>query len=122
VISDTIFEYKIFLIIFLVGIIVGALYGVLKMVLYIFKNNLILQNILEFLFAIFFVAALFFALNLYNFGQFRLYLLFSYGLGFFMERITVGKLFAKIFLYVYNCSIKLLKKLYGSKLIKFVLK
>jgi len=55
-------------------------------------------------------------------GQFRMFLLIGYLLGFYLERITLGKLFAKGYKKLYNFIVKVLKKFAQSKIGKVLLK
>lgn len=59
-----------------------------------------------------------FAINYCNFGEFRLFLLSSFLLGFVLERVSIGFLVAKILEFIYNCFVKKiifrLKKLRGK--------
>ena len=93
---------KIATIYFIFGIALGALYGILKDIIYIFKNHLAVQIICDFAFTII-LGGTFIVLNNYFFwGKLRIYLLISLLLGIWGERKTLGKIFAKLFLLLYN--------------------
>lgn len=109
------FEYKVFLLALLFGVISGAIYGVLNMVVVGFKNNIVLKNVLDGLFMLIFAGLLFYCLNAFNYGAFRMHLLITYIVGFLLERKTIGKLFAKLFLLVYNYIVKTIKKFKQTK-------
>ena len=115
-------EYLITLIIFSFGLAAGALYGIFKLILIIFKNNKVAFNVLDFVFVLIFGAVLFFALNYYNMGQFRFYLFAFYVFGFILERVTLGKLFAKLYVMMYNNIIKLCRLFKTSKAGKIIFK
>lgn len=51
-----------------------------------------------------------------------MFLLLGYVLGYYLERLTLGKLFAKGYKKVYNGSINILKKFANSKLGRMILK
>ncbi len=121
-INDPFFTYKVFLIIFLMGVGCGVIFELIKFVLMLFKNNKILKNILDFFCCLIFTLIFFFSLNQFNFGSFRLYLLVSFSLGFYLERKTIGKLIAKSLIFVYNKVTKLLGLVRTSKVGLFLFK
>ena len=109
------FQYVAFLIVFGIGFATGFGKDIFNSILVIFKNNNIAKNVLDFVFCLTFALLFFLSLNYFNYGQFRLYLFFAFILGFVLQRKMLGKLFAKLFLLVYNKTIKLLNKFKTSK-------
>lgn len=104
------FQYVAFIILFLLGLLCGFCRDVCNAILLIFKNKLFAKNVLDFLFCLVFGLVFFLGLNFYNYGQFRIYLFLAYLTAFVLQRKMFGKLFAKLFLLVYNKTIKLLNK------------
>lgn len=121
-ITDAAFEYKVFFLVLLFGLLSGVVYGIFNMIVLSFKKNIIIKNISDGIFMLIFASIFFYCLNAYNFGTFRVYLLITYIIGFIIERKTIGKLFAKLFLLVYNYNIKLIKKFKKSKAGAFLFK
>ena len=116
-----ILQLKDFLIMFAIGSLIGILYGIINIPTYI-KRNLVLQIFNDLLISIIACITLLISINLINFGQFRVFLLVGYALGILIERITLGKIFAKGYKIVYTNIVKLLKKFANSRLGKVLLK
>ena len=116
-----IFQMKDFLILFAIGIGLGIIYGFIN-ILYLVKNRPILHIITDFIFTITFGIIFFIAINIINMGEFRLFLLIAYILGFYIERITLGKLFAKGYKNMYNKIINLWKVFIKTKIGKIIFK
>ena len=116
-----ILQLKDFTIMFGIGLLLGIIYGIINIPTHI-KKNLSLQIINDLSFCIITTSVFLIAINIINFGQFRAFLLLGYALGFLIERITIGKLFANGYKIVYTNIVKLLKKFASSKLGKVLLK
>ena len=104
-----ILQLKDFSIMLIIGLLLGVVYGILKMPNRI-KKLYILEIISDIIFVILSTTICIFAINKINYGSIRLFLLLGYIIGFIIERITLGKLFAKGFIWVYNKSIKNINK------------
>lgn len=104
---------RVFFICVLVGVILGAIYGLINIVKAVFRNNFITNNIIDFLYSILFCLVSLYTLIQFNFGQVRLYLIVAFIFGFYLERKTLGKVFAKLEHWLYNKLGKL--KIYLSK-------
>lgn len=113
---------KLFFVFFVLGVLFGAIWGILGFVKLILNNKWFFSHPLESAFAAFCVLGFFVTQINFNFGEFRFFLLVACILGFFIERKTLGKLFAKIYCWIYNKLKVGLKKLRQTKLIKKVLK
>ena len=88
------------------GLICGAIIGTTKHITHSLKNNIIIQAILDTILTIV-IWLIFSRLNHHFFyGGGRLYLAVFFALGIWIERKTFGKLFAKLFLILYNGVIK----------------
>lgn len=107
-------QLKDFLLMLALGLLLGIFYGLLNAPTRI-KHNIIYQILIDIIFCA--VAFILFILliNTINLGEFRLFLLIGYILGFYLERISIGKLFAKGFKKVYTCLVNILKKFANSK-------
>lgn len=114
-------QLKDFMIMILIGLIIGAVYGILNIATNI-KKNIILQIISDFVFCTITTFTFIVAINYINMGEIRLFLCVGYVIGITLERITIGKLFAKGFKWVYN-GLKILgKKFKESRLGRMILK
>jgi len=104
-----------------IGFIIGIFYGVINIFNKI-KKIYLLQICTDCFFCILFTSLLIISCNILNMGQLRLYLIFGYILGFTLERITLGKIFAKGYKYVYNKIVNLIKLFIKSKFGKVIFK
>ena len=114
-------QLKDFTVMLLIGIIIGAIYGILNIITTI-NRKLVFQIIIDFITSIIATFTLIITINYINMGQFRVFLVLGYLLGIIIERITLGKLFAKGYKFVYNNIVKSFKKFANSKFGKVVLK
>ena len=113
---------KICLIYLLLGILSGAIYGLLKAIVYVFKKHLITQIITDIIFCL--VVAYIFGrtTHYYFYGDIRIYLVAIFAFGMYLERKTLGKLFAKLFIMLYNWVSKLINKFKLSRFGKIIFK
>mgnify|MGYP002706655599 CR=1 FL=1 len=116
-----ILQFKDFSIMIGIGVILGVLYGVLNIGNTI-KENIVTRIICDIIFVTTSLFSFIFLVEKINFGTIRVYLLAGYLIGFALERITLGKIFAKGYKKVYNQIVIILKKLYNSKLGKIIFK
>lgn len=116
-----ILQLKDFLIMFGIGILIGILYGIINIPTKI-RKVLALQIINDLIISTSACIIFIYAINVINLGQFRAFLLLGYILGILIERITLGKLFAKGYNFVYTNIVKMLKKFANSKFGKVLLK
>lgn len=107
---------------FLLGIILGSIYGILKSLMRPFKNNIIIEIITDLVFCLALGATLIYGFNYYNMGIIRLYLIVDILLGYTLERKTIGKLFAKLYLMLYNLLTKWISTFKLTKLGKIIFK
>ena len=113
---------KIALIYLMLGLLTGTIYGTLKHIVYVFKNNLIIQLISDILFCLSTAYIFMIATHHYFYGEIRLHLVAFFTLGFYIERKTLGKLFAKLFLLLYNWVSKLINKIKTTRFGKIIFK
>jgi len=116
-----IFQLKDFLILLAVGFVLGIIYGLFNISSRI-KSRYFLQIITDFLFVVIFSGTFFILINIINMGEIRLFLAIGYLFGFYIERITLGKLFAKGYIKMYNILRNLFRKIFYSKIGRFIFK
>ena len=116
-----ILQLKDFFVLLAIGFGIGILYGLLNIPTTI-KKRIIIQIITDLLFSFTSLSILLIAINVINMGEFRAFLVIGFILGIFLERISLGKLFAKGYKKVYNCLVKLMKKFANSKFGRIFLK
>ena len=104
-----------------IGILLGIFYGILNIINNI-KEFLIVRIVCDIVFTITATLTFIILVQKINFGSIRAYLLVGYVLGFIIERISIGKLFAKGYKRVYNLIIKSSKKLCSSKIGQVIFK
>ena len=107
---------------FILGLLSGALYGVLKFVVFIFKNNIVIQIISDLIYSLGVGSCFVIATNQYMYGEIRAYIVAIFILGIYLERKTLGKLFAKPYLMLYNGARKSILSLKDTKLGKIIFK
>ena len=104
-----------------IGFLLGVFYGIINIANRI-KRKLFIQIVCDFIFSIVAFGVFFVLINIINLGEIRLFLVIGYIVGFTLERITLGKIFAKGYLNVYNILCKLWSKFTKSKLGKVIFK
>lgn len=114
-------QLKDFCIMLGIGVILGIIYGILNIPNKI-KTIRAIQIISDILFSAIAIISFIIFINLINMGEIRFFLCLGYILGFIIERITLGKLFAKGYKYVYNKIVKFFKFIANSKVGKVIFK
>lgn len=105
----------------LFGFLLGIIYGLLNIPNTI-KKKLFIQIISDIIFSLTSIFIYIVLINKVNMGESRLFLILGYVLGFTIERISLGKLFAKGYKRVYTSIVKLLNQFYRSKIGRFIFK
>lgn len=100
------------------GLILGIFFDFCKFNVKLFKNKFIIQLIFDIIFSICAVIIFFYCLNIVNFGEFRIFVLFSFILGFIIEQKNLGFLVDFVFQKIYNFLRKIFEKLSKTKFIK----
>jgi len=108
-------------IMFAFGILLGVIYGILNICNFI-KQHLFTQIFADIFFSLMAIITFLILINKINMGEIRLFLIIGYILGFIIERITLGKIFAKGYKNVYNYIVKAFKKFNNSKIGRFLFK
>lgn len=104
------------------GFCLGVLYSALYLFKVLLKNNYVLCNIINFVFAIGYGFLILITMVNFNYGEFRLFLLLGFVIGTILERKTLNKIFAKIINWLYNKLSKAIKSLQKTKFYKKVTK
>lgn len=103
------------------GLFLGIIYEVLNIIPNL-KKNIVLQITADIIFSFISLFSFIIIINVLNRGEIRLFLLIGFLLGFVIERITIGKLFAKTYKKMYTFIVKALKSLYRSNLGRIIFK
>ncbi len=114
--------YLLFFKFIILGGIVSACYGIFKGVVFVFKQNIVIQIICDLLFSAFCGLAFMYCINAFNNGEIRLFLLLGMAFGMFLYNKTFGKIFAKVGNMLYNYVIKILGKFASTKFGKALFK
>ena len=119
---ETLLQGKIFLCAFYFGLVCGIFLTAKKGIDKLFKNNKVVVIITDILMFIFAALLFLVCINLFNFGEFRLYELVGFALGIVLEQISLNKIVEKTLFLLYNFLVKLIKKLKKIKIFGKVLK
>ena len=119
---QTLLQGEIFLCALYFGLVCGIALTAKKGFVKLLKNNKIVVIATDILF--FLVATFLFliCINLFNYGEFRLYELAGFSLGVFLEQISLNKIVEKTLHLIYNLFVKLITKLKKTKIFGKVLK
>ncbi len=91
------------------GIVAGIVLEVFNLIESSLKKIKLLQILINALASFAVAVILFLAVNMFNYGEYRLYLLIAFVLGIVLERLTVGQIVANISFFMYNCFKKVAK-------------
>ena len=111
-----------FLICFVFGFGLGVLYSVLQFFKLVVRKNIIISNVFNFLFALFYGFIILMVVINLNFGNFRLFVFIAFLLGTVLQQKTLEKIFAKMNFWLYNKLCKGLNFLKNTRVIKKVIK
>lgn len=100
------------------GLIIGIIYDFCKFNVRLLKNKKVAQIIFDCFFSITFVLLFFVCLNVVYFGEFRLFVLISFILGFVLEQKSLGFLVDFIIKKLYNFFVVISKRLLKIKFIR----
>lgn len=115
-------QLLLFLKFFIIGLFPAFLLGIFNFFSLFFKHKKTYFIIFDIIFCLFFTSLFLLAVNILNYGEIRSYLLIAYVLGCVLERKTIGKLFAKLHILIYNTINIASKKFKQSKMFKFLSK
>lgn len=112
-------DLRLFLLFLVVGAVVGVLWGLSNHIVYWVKHRTT-KKVLRFVFdvsiPIFTTIVVIAIANIHNFGQIRWFFILSLLLGMVFERKTIGKMFAKLNIKLYNSASKTKTKFLSTKL------
>ena len=104
------------------GILCGIMVGISRHIVFIFKNNSIMRILCDFITTLSIWCVFSYLNHLFFYGEIKLYLSVFFAIGIWAERKTFGKIFAKLFLMLYNWVIKGLIRFKSTTLGKFITK
>jgi len=113
---------KIALIYCLIGVCSGAIIGISKQLVHIAKGNNFIQLLCDILTTVAIWAIFTYANHYFFYGDIRIHLGLFFIIGIILERKTFGKLFAKLFLMLYNGLTKAFSWFKSTSLGKFITK
>lgn len=100
------------------GLISGIFFDFCKFNVKILKSKRFFQIFFDVIFSIFTIILFFICLNIVNFGEFRIFVLISFVVGFIIEQRNLGFLVDFVFKKFYNFFGKIIKKLSKIKFIR----
>ena len=115
-------QYLSFLYFLLLGITLGVIYSLLSGFVYICKKFTPIQIVCDLLFSVCLGFGFLWLINKLNSGEIRWYLVFATVIGIILHLKTLGKLFAKGGILLYNHLVKLNDKFKKSKVGKVLYK
>lgn len=118
---QTLFQGKVFLIMLYYGIISGLILEIKILTCKIFNSKL-LNILLDFVIGIIFGFLFIKSVNMFNYGEFRIYLLIAYCIGIIIEHKTLGNLVEKLLVNIYTLFAKLINKLKSKKVFSKIFK
>ena len=104
----------IFIIVIWIGLIAGCLDEMFNLVTLPIKNIKFIQPLVDTVRVIIICLIFFISVQLFNYGDFRLYLFLSFLIGFTIEKKYLRKSVAKIFINLYNYSVSINKKIWSK--------
>ena len=99
------------------GVLGGVLYELKSLVTKPFKTKII-NIVIDVVFCVLLAFLFLFSVYFTNYGEIRLYILASFFLGFVLERISIGTMLAKVFNFLYNVFVRLIKRIKLPKFLK----
>ena len=115
-------QYVLFFYFLLLGVAIAFIYNIFQAVVFIFKKNIVIQIIFDFIFMASAGLAFMFCCNKFNSGQIRWFLVLATIFGIYLHFKTLGKIFAKVGILLYNHLVKLNGKFKNSKVGKVLFK
>lgn len=100
------------------GLICGIIKEIFNFILNLLKNKKVFIFLFDFIFIILFSFLFIFCLNIVNYGEFRVFLLISFILGYFIERKSLGNLVDFLIKKIYNFLKIIVNKIRNLKIFK----
>ena len=102
------------------GFCVGMMFGIFSAINLVLRRKKYIQIPLDVFMIVLSTILYIIIINLFNWGQHRIYLCIGYLIGILLERKTIGKIFAKLYYKLYNLITNRMRMLSNSKLTKFL--
>ena len=118
IVSNT-FQLKSAMIMALFGLIAGLIYSITHLKMGIFRNKIYLI-VADTLSTISASIILIIGVHLLNYGIYRVYMIAFFVIGYTLEVLTIGKLFAKMFCFVYNHSCSMVNFVRNTQVYRFI--
>lgn len=109
ILFETLNQPKIFIALFIAGFLCGFIFDVLHFIHFLCKKNKIVGYALDSIGVVFSFAMLFLTNLNFNYGAFRMYIFLMFFFALLLQRLTLGKLIAKLETVCYNLFIKFTK-------------
>ncbi len=109
-------QWQLALIFIAVGIACGIVFGIFTFIRIITGNKKFMQIITDALSTICIAIIYVIAINIFNWGVHRFFLILLMFVGILLERKTLGKLFAKLYNLLYNLVVSRIRVVSNSKL------
>lgn len=119
---ETLLQDQIFFCTIYFGIICGIFLTVKNIIDNVFKKNKYVLIITDIIISIIFTALFLICINVFNYGQFRLFEVFGFMLGVIIEQISLNKIVEKFLKIIYNIFIKVFYKLKKTKIFQKIIK
>ena len=113
-------QWQLFLTFLFLGYISSIFLEVNMLINTLCKNKKIIEIIMDIISILCITITYIFFINILNYGENRMFLLISFILGIFLERKSIGKLFAKLYRKLYNYIVYKVKNISKSKFIQFL--
>ncbi len=119
---ESLSQPKIFILLFLYGLCSGLIFDFCEFIVFLCNKNKIIKIIFEFFATSISIFIFFIVILKLDYGDLRFYHICSFWGALIIQRITIGKLFEKVFDWCYNSFVKyvnlLIKKLNKRNSIK----
>lgn len=113
--NETLNQPHLLLIFLVVGLVGGIVFDIGNFIKFLFSNKKVPSVILDIIQTALCMALIYVVNIKFNYGELRLFPFVCFLMAFSLERFTIGKLIAKIYLSCYNFFTKLVKKLWSKK-------
>lgn len=108
---ETLLQPQIFLFLALWGFVCGFLYDISAYIIFLCKNNKIVRIVFDFICTMCVFLIFYYCVLRIDYGDLRFYHGLTFGLFLILQRITLGKLIAKVFDRCYTLFIKVCEKI-----------
>lgn len=109
ILFETLAQIKILLYLIIFGFLSGILFDICYLISFLCNDNKIVKSILQFVTTTLCFLVLFVINNKLNYGIFRIYIFIIFFAFLFLERVTLGKIFAKTRNWCYTTFVKIVK-------------